>query len=461
MIEVIPVETPSLGDRSYIATDGNVAIVIDPQRDYDRVLAMTGARGVRITHVFETHVHNDYVTGGLRLAGRVGAAYVGNADDPVAFERVPARDGEVFDSGRLRIRALHTPGHTFTHLSYAVAAGDHPVAVFTGGCLLRGSTGRPDLLGAEHTDTLARHQYHSARRIAAELPAEAVVYPTHGVGSFCAATQLAGLPFQPSDAVSTIAAEAASNPVFTLDEEAYVRLLLAGLDAYPAYYAHLAPVNGAGPTEIDLSPADLATPAELRRRIEAGEWVVDLRHRTAYAAEHLSGTLNIGFDRRFVTYLGWLLPWGTPVTLLGEDMDQVAAAQRDMARIGIDRPAAAAIGSPVEWAAGRRLASIRTVTFAELRVAMQGDQPPYVLDVRRYDERRRSRILGSRHIPLHELPARLSEVPAGETVWVHCAAGYRAALAASLLDRDGVRVVLIDDAYDRVTRAGVPTRTAA
>jgi glyoxylase-like metal-dependent hydrolase (beta-lactamase superfamily II) len=152
-VEVIAIDTPALGDRSYLAHDGEAALVVDPQRDIDRVLALAAARGVRITHVFETHIHNDYVTGGLALTLATGAAYHVNAADPVAYDRVPVSDGQVIEvSPVMRARVLATPGHTFTHLSYALEAAGHVHAVFTGGSLLYGSTGRPDLLGAAHAD---------------------------------------------------------------------------------------------------------------------------------------------------------------------------------------------------------------------------------------------------------------------------------------------------------------------
>ena len=189
------------------------------------------------------------------------------------------------------VRALATPGHTFTHLSYALTAGGEPVAVFTGGSLLYGATGRPDLLGHEHTHDLVHAQYASAHRLAAELPDATEVFPTHGFGSFCSATQ--------SDATdSTIGEEKHNNPVLTADEETYVAELLAGLDAYPAYYVHMAPANTAGPTAPDLSLPAMAQPDELRRRIEAGEWVVDLRHRTVFAAGHVPGTPELRHRRR-------------------------------------------------------------------------------------------------------------------------------------------------------------------
>ena len=445
-LTVRTLETPSLGDRTYVVHDGDVALVVDPQRDIDRVLEVLEADGVRLTHVFETHIHNDYVTGGLALARATGAAYLVNGEDEVSFDRTPISDGEVVEVGpRMRIRALATPGHTFTHLSYALSDGEHAYAVFTGGSLLYGATGRPDLLGEEHTDALVRHQHASAHRLAAELPDEAEVYPTHGFGSFCSATQ--------SDAsASTIGEEKRSNPVLTQDEETYVRELLDGLGAWPAYYVHMYPANAAGPSAPDLSPVREADASELRRRIEAGEWVVDLRTREAFAAGHASGTLNFGLDGAFATYLGWLIEWGTPVTLLGETPEDVATAQRELVRIGIDRPAAQATGGPRDWS-DREVGQIPTGTFAEL-AQVRHHREVVVLDVRRADEYEKAAIAGAVNIPIHELPRRVAEVPDGE-VWVHCASGYRASIAASFMSAAGRTPVAIDDSFENAEEVGL------
>ena len=450
MIEIIPIDTPSLGDRSYIATDGTVAVVIDPQRDVDRVLHLTEPRGLRISHVLETHIHNDYVTGGYRLAEQSGAQYCVNADDPVSYERTPVRDGDVLEAGQMRITVLHTPGHTFTHLSYALADADGAfLGVFTGGSLLFGSTGRPDLLGFEHADTLARHQWNSAHRLAHTLPDEAEVYPTHGFGSFCSATQAEGLS-------STIGHEKTLNPVLTKAEDDYVDELITGLVAYPAYYAHMGPTNAAGPDEIDLSIPDEADPVELRRRIDAGEWVVDLRTRTAFAAGHLPKSFNFGLDGSFVTYLGWIIPWGTPVTLLGETSHEVAEAQREMIRIGIDRPEAMATGKPEDWAGGEPLASYPVASYSDVATARAEGASPHLIDLRRDDERRDGHIVGTQHIPLHELLSRMDEVPSDRPVWLHCAAGYRASVGAAILKASGRDVVLVDgDFYPQAITAGL------
>lgn len=440
VLQVVPIETPSLGDRSYLATDGRVALVVDPQRDIDRVVDLARDLGVEITHVAETHLHNDYVSGGLALAERTGATYLLPAGAKVAFAHQAVADGDAVEIGvHLAVRVIATPGHTFHHVAYALEVDGRPVGVFSGGSLLFGSVGRTDLVGPEDAEELTHAQFASARRLAGELPPQTALYPTHGFGSFCSATQSTG------DS-SNLGTEARSNPALTQDEERFVADLLAGLDAYPAYYAHMSGLNADGAEPPDLSMPEPADPAELRRRLEAGEWVVDLRDRRAFAAGHMRGTLNFGLDSKLATYLGWLMPWESPLILLGESAEQVAAAQLELSRIGIDRPAAAATGSPTAWGGREELASYRTATFAELSVARR-DSDPVIVDVRRNQEWAKSHIPEAVHIPLHELRVRLGDVPVGE-VWVHCASGYRAAIAASMLDAAGYEVVAVDDDYD-------------
>jgi hydroxyacylglutathione hydrolase len=446
VIEIATVETPSLGDRSYLATDGAVAIVIDPQRDIDRMLAAAESRGVRITHVFETHIHNDYVTGGLALARAVDAAYHVSAADQVEFDRIGVADGDRFDAGEMCVHVIGTPGHTFNHLSYAVEHGGRMVAAFTGGSLLNGSTGRTDLLGPEHTLELARAQHSSARKLAVRLPGDALVCPTHGFGSFCSATPASG-------AASTIGMEMTVNPALTLAEVDYVESTLAALDAYPAYYAHMAPANAAGPLAPDLSPPRRADSRELRRRIGAGEWVVDLRSRLAFAAGHVPGTLPFELGDNMTTYLGWLIPWGTPLTLLGQSPAEIAAAQRDLARIGIDQVLAAADGGPDAWSGGQPLSRYLVTDFAGYTQAL-GHREFTLLDVRSRSEWQGARIATAVHIPLQDLPSRIGEIAPGE-IWVHCQSGYRASVAAGLLDAAGRDVVLIDDDFSTAEAAGL------
>ncbi len=449
-VEVVAIDTPALGDRSYLAHDGDVALVVDPQRDIDRVLALAAARGVRITHVFETHLHNDYVTGGLALAQATGAAYHVNAADQVAFGRVPAIDGDMIEvSPVMRVRVVATPGHTFTHLSYVLEAAGHAHAVFTGGSLLYGSTGRPDLLGRAHAGELAHAQYASAHRLAAELPEDADVYPTHGFGSFCSATQAEGTS-------STIGREMRVNPVLVLDEQRYVRRAAGrAWTPTPPTTRTWARPTPPGLPGADLSPPRRADAAEIRRRIEAGEWVVDLRARRAFAAGHVAGTLSFDLDGSFATYLGWLIPWGTPLTLLGQ---HPRAGRRGPARAGPDRhrPPRRSRRWPARSsgpAAGRCAATPSRTSPAWKRSATTDPSSSWTSAVTRNG--RNPTSAGPCTFPCTSCP------PA----WPRCQKARCGCTAKrdtgprsprpSWTPRAG-RVVVVDDEYDRAARAGLP-----
>ncbi|MEV5575245.1 MBL fold metallo-hydrolase [Spirillospora sp. NPDC052269] len=455
MFFVETLELEGLGNRSYLAGGPRAAVVVDPPRDIDQVIAAAARRGVRVAYVAETHVHNDYVTGGLDLARIAGAGYLVPAAADVAYARIPVADGDTveLDEG-LVLRAVATPGHTPHHTSYVLEEDGRAVAAFTGGSLLIGSVGRPDLVEPRLTEQLARAQYASVRRLADELADEVTVLPTHGFGSFCSSSQAEG-------DTTTIGLERARNAALTKDVDTFVAEMLAGLDDIPAYYAHMGPVNAAGPAPVDLTPVRRADAAEIAARLAAGEWVVDLRNRVAFAAGHVAGSFNFEGDGKLATYLAWLIPWGRPVTLLGENAEQIADAQRELARVGIDRPAAAATGGPADWIVdGDKPRSFARATFADLAAALRdGGQRPVVLDVRRDSERELGFVEGSVHIPIHELRRRTDEIPAGE-VWVHCAGGLRAATAASLLDAAGRQVVAVDDGFDSAVDAGLTVTPA-
>lgn len=449
MLHVDVLETSDLGDRSYVVHDGTVAVVVDPQRDIDRVEAVLADQGLRCVAVLETHIHNDYVTGGLELARRTDADYLVNGDDPVAFDRKGVSDGDQMIFGSMVVTAMATPGHTVTHLSYLVedADGETPAAAFTGGSLLYGSVGRTDLVDEGRTEELTRAQFHSARRLA-ELPGETRVFPTHGFGSFCSSGSASG------GEASTIEEERGRNDALTAsDENSFVETLIANLTAYPAYYAHMGARNLAGPGPIDLSLPERLDADRLRKLLESREWVVDLRTRTAYAAEHLDGSIGIELGPQFSTYLGWLIPWGSPLTLIGDTAEQVQDAQRQLVRIGIDRPDAAAFGPLSELTTDEsRVDAYPVATFADLAEADRDALA--VLDTRRDDERAAGGIEGSIHIPLHSLLKRMDEVP-DVPVWVHCASGYRASIAASLLARAGHDVTLVNDEYAKAGELGL------
>jgi hydroxyacylglutathione hydrolase len=446
---VVEIETPELGDRSYLVHDGEQALVVDPQRDIDSVLAVAGAVGVRITHVAETHLHDDYVSGGCQLARETGAEYLVAAAEDVGFARTPVADGDEIEVGELTVSVVATPGHTPGHLAYVVGSGGRADFAFTGGSLLHGNVGRTDLCGAENAERLARAQYRSVRRLAEVLAGEVVVHPTHGFGTACPAGRR-GAP-----AGGTVAGERTANPALVEDdEEAFVARQLGKAAAHPGYYRHTVAINRTGAGRVALAPVHLLDPAELQDLLRSGGWVVDLRDRAAFAREHLEGSVSFEMADSLATHLGWVVPWGEPLTLLASSPDRLERARRDLSRIGVDHLHGTASGSLERVGAGIRRVGYPVADFMGL-AKERVERWPVVLDVRRDDEWRAGHVDGAVHVFVADLAGRLDAVPAGQ-VWVHCGSGYRASIAASILHRAGRDVVLVDDEWPAAIAAGLP-----
>ncbi len=431
--EVITLETPALGDRSYLAVADGWAVAVDVQRDIDRVERLLDARGLRLATVVETHIHNDYVTGGLALARRHRAEYVVPAGPRLAYTATRTEEDVLIPAGPFSLRAVDTPGHTDAHAAYSLSIGDD-VAAFTGGSLLLGGAGRTDLLGSEHAESLARRQYWSIRRLTRLLPAESILYPTHGFGSFCVAGEASG-----GDA--HLFAQMSLNPAFHLSEDEFVEHMLGSLGAYPSYYPSMAPRNVGGPTESDLTAPPPVDADLLVEQVAADDriQIIDVRTREAYAAAHIPASFHVSTTGPIATWLGWVLPIDTPLALVAETDDEVALAQRELSLIGFDDLRCACVAPTTQTTA-----STTRRTFADLADADNA----LVLDVRERAEWVRGHIPGAVHVPVHELPtADLdSLLTPGAEAWVHCAIGHRAGLAVSLLERRGVAAIWLDDA---------------
>jgi len=439
--------TAGLGDTSYLVVSGDEALVVDPQRDAWRFQRAAEARGARIRAVLETHVHNDYVSGAHEIRAATGAQIVAPAKGGYEFPHRGVDEGDELALGDLRLVAMATPGHTYEHTSWLAHEGDatEPAAVFTGGSLLVGSAGRPDLLGAEHTDELTRAQYESIRRLAA-LPDTVRVLPTHGAGSFC----VAAMPT--TERTSTIAVEQRQNPLITAADFAeFSAELRSELMSYPHYYRHMAPINRRGapvlgglPDLPTLSPETLAD--QLGGGARDGVWVIDGRDRDAFAAAHIPGSVNVELNSGFAGYVGWMLPFDAPLVLVLPDPPDASAreAVTQLIRIGWSRLVGYLSGGIEAWTAtGRAVRSYPTGTVAQLCAAMADAEPLHVLDVRQELEWGWGTIPGSLTRFVADLPGHLDDLPYDRPTWVICSNGHRAAIAASLLNRAGVPVRLV------------------
>lgn len=435
--------TPGLGDNSYLLRAGDEAVLVDPQRDAWRFLAAAESLGVRIRAVLETHVHNDYVSGAHEVRAATGAELVLPARGRYEFTHRCAEEGEEVRIGDLRLTALATPGHTPEHLAWLVrkAGESAPQTVFTGGSLLVGSAGRTDLLGPAHTEELTRAQYATITRLAA-LPEDVQVLPTHGAGSFCVASVPATRP------TSSIREERRRNLLVRATDLAEFRAELSSeLMAYPGYYANMAPINRSGPPVLARLPQPPAlTPAQFDDAQRRGACVIDARDRDTYAAGHLPGSLNIELNSGFASYVGWMLPFDTPILLvLPEPEEQSQAeAMTQLIRIGWSQIIGYLPDGVASWRTdGGALASYDTVGVDDLCAAQRRGGHPVVLDVRQELEWRWGGLPGSHQIFIAELPGRLDELPRTDPVWVICSNGHRASIAASLLARAGITPRLI------------------
>ena len=415
-LTVETIHTRGLGDSTYVAIHQGVALVVDPQRDIERFEEVLDRLGGELRLVLETHLHNDYVSGGRDIARRRDADLVMPAGAAPTFRHRPAFHNEDIDLGDLVVRPIHTPGHTPEHTSYLVLVEGEPEAVFSGGSLLVGSAGRTDLLGSTRAESLARLQYGSVTRLS-RLPDDTALYPTHGAGSFC--TTVAA-----SRGTSTIGAERATNPVLSYpDEDSFVAGQLSGLVPYPAYYRHMAAINLTG-----LPQPALHLP--VLDEVPGGVTVVDARPMKRFAAGHLPGALGIELSPSFATWVGWLTEHNTPLVLVLDEDQDADEAVRQLARIGYDE-----VRGVVRPGPGHD-ARFATVSVDGLREAI--DQGAQVLDVRAPNEWEQGVIEGA---TLSYLPDLARETPSGldrdRPVAVVCGSGFRAGVAAGILESRG------------------------
>lgn len=429
------------------------ALIVDPNREIEQYLDAAEAEGLRITHVTETHIHADFVSGSRELAQRTGARLYlsaeGGPDWSYAFadesNATLLRNGDHFQVGNVRIEAIHTPGHTPEHLSFLVtdrAASSEPMAVLTGDFVFVGDVGRPDLLekAAGVAGTMkegAAVLFRSLQRFM-ELPDYLQIYPGHGAGSACGK----GIGSLPS---TTIGYEKLYNWAFQIEDEAeFVEAVLAGQPEPPKYFAQMKRINREGPaTRGEVAAIHRLADSALRGILQDDGFVIDTRSAEDYAAGHVPGTLNIPLNKSFSTWAGWLAPYDQDLYLIvGPRCDDcLTHAVDDLSMIGLDRIAGYFDTNVFEsWKrSSGEMETVEKVDAEDVRDAAGQDRVS-VIDVRGATEYEAGHIPGAINMPLGLIPDRLSQIPDGPLV-VHCQTGGRSAIAASLLESEGFQDV--------------------
>ncbi len=430
------------------------ALVVDPNRDIAQYVAAARTEGLRLTHVTETHIHADFLSGSRELAQHTGARLFlsgeGGRDWQYAFAKEAgatiAKDGDTFKVGNIVVRVTHTPGHTPEHLCFTITDGastDRPMGVFTGDFIFVGDVGRPDLLerAAGIVGTMeagARDLFRSLQRFK-QLPDYLQLWPAHGAGSACGKA-LGAVP------QTTLGYERFANwGLATEREEDFVRMVLEGQPEPPAYFAEMKRLNRDGPPILGGFPAPVRLPgAALAERLAAGAVVVDVRGTAAFASGHVPGTINIPLSGSFPTYAGSVLGYDAPLHLLADEerYPRIGEALRDLAMIGMDDVAGCFGGDAFDaWrAAGRALETVPQVAPAALAPRLAKGEV-LVVDVRGRSEWDAGHLAGATHIPLGSLHARAAGIPRDRPVVVQCESGSRSAIAASVLRLRGYRNV--------------------
>ncbi|MHB8653918.1 MAG: MBL fold metallo-hydrolase [Terriglobia bacterium] len=433
---------PCLAHASYIIGDEKTgtAAVVDPQRDTDQYIAFATEHALKIKHVFLTHLHADFIAGHLELRDRAGATIYLGAAAKAAYPFTPLHDGALVEFGRVRLKALETPGHTPESISIVVydlnVSDTQPYAVLTGDTLFIGDVGRPDLraaLGWSATQ-LGGMLFDSLHTKLLALPDESLVYPAHGAGSLC------GKAIS-KETVSTMGEQRRSNYALQpMSKEAFIQVVTADQPDAPAYFNYDAVLNSEERPTLDQALEREMNPLTLDALLElqsAGAQILDTRDAAEFAAAHLAGSINIGLVGQYATWAGTVLDRKHPIVIIADPGMEKESAIR-LGRIGFDHVA----GYLKDGLHSLQSRPDLTVTTERLSAQVAADrlqsaQPPLAIDVRAPREREQKYIAGSLAIPLNHLVEKLGTLPKDRALLVYCAGGYRSSIAASLLQRDG------------------------
>lgn len=439
---------PGLAIASYMVGDekAKAVAVIDPTRDVEEYIRIADGEGLRITHILETHVHADFVSGSAELKARLGgevqvvASGAGGAEWTPPYADQVVRDGDSVKLGKIRLQAMHTPGHTPEHLAWTLfdetRSSDTPWLLFTGDFVFVGDVGRPDLLGPEQQKQLAHQLYGSVFEKLPAVPDFTEIFPAHGAGSLCGKAIGSRLS-------STLGFERRFNASLQpKPEPQWTEALLKDMPLAPPYFRRMKAVNAAGPAILgpELPGQKRLTARTIHERLCEHCMVVDVRPKEAFAAAHIPGAINIPLGDNFPTWAGWVLPYDKQLVIVPASTDDMLEVITHLIRVGLDQVGGCMADGMDAWQnAGFPIAQLDAMPVQEL-AARLGDPEtdrPLVLDVRTDGEWNAGHIDGAMHIHGGVLSDRIAQVPKDRPIVVICGTGYRGSIAASFLKSQG------------------------
>jgi hydroxyacylglutathione hydrolase len=429
-----------LAHSSYLLGGTSSCAIVDPQRDVDVYLAAAMALDLKITHILETHLHADFISGHMDLAEKTGAAIYAPKAGSCQFKHAGVAEGDVFTIDDLRISVLDTAGHTPEHISYVVAdmeRSDAPVGVFCGDTLFVGDVGRPDLFPGRATE-LASKLFDSLHEKLLKLPDFCEVYPAHSAGSLCG--RAVG-----TKRTSTIGYERIHNSALQIcDQREFIASLTTDMPAAPDHFARCSATNGAGPALVRTlpTPAPMTAEAFAERAAKPGVVVLDIRTCYAFGGQHVPGAWSIDFNGNFATYAGWALPVDGEILLVSESDACVQEAAVWLRRVGLDQVTGYLDGGMLAWSmAGLPTENVVQLSPQELHLLIRSGSRTALVDTRSRQEFEAGNIRGAINIPAPDLRKRHMELPKGAPIVVICSSGTRSSLAASILQRNGFKDV--------------------
>ncbi|NLE08184.1 MAG: MBL fold metallo-hydrolase [Dehalococcoidales bacterium] len=430
-----------IAHSSYILAGSKTCAVIDPRRDVDLYINEARALGVEITHILETHLHADFVSGHMDLAAKTGAKIYAPKSGNCTFDHVALSEGDTIQLEDMRLDVLETPGHTPEHITYVVtdtSRSDAPIGAFVGDTLFVGDVGRPDLF-PDIAEELAGKLFNSLHEKLMKLPDYCEVYPAHGAGSLCGRSMGAKW-------TSTIGYEKRFNPSLQIkDKKEFIHSLTSNMPPAPDHFSRCSDINRQGPVKLSELPVlEELNPADFFQRMkDTGGSILDVRHYAAFAGFHIPGSWHLDLRGNFPTFAGWILPVDRDVLLVADSYPDALTASLWAHRVGVDRITACLSGGVTNWAtAGYQIDHLHIVSTENLyRRISEGSDPLTLVDVRTPLEFADTHIEGAVNIPSPDLRTRYQEISPDKPVYLICSTGNRSSLAASILKQRGFKEI--------------------